>query len=47
MAEVSLRNVTKRFDTIDAVRSINLDIPDNDWSCWSALQAVARAGRCA
>jgi multiple sugar transport system ATP-binding protein len=30
MAEVSLRNVTKRFDTIDAVRSINLDIPDNE-----------------
>jgi multiple sugar transport system ATP-binding protein len=30
MAEVSLRNVTKRFDNVDAVRSINLDIPDNE-----------------
>jgi multiple sugar transport system ATP-binding protein len=30
MAEVSLRNVTKRFDTIEAVRGINLDIPDNE-----------------
>jgi ABC-type sugar transport system ATPase subunit len=30
MAEVSLRNVTKRFDTVEAVRGINLDIPDNE-----------------
>jgi multiple sugar transport system ATP-binding protein len=30
MAEVSLRNVTKRFDTIEAVSGINLDIPDNE-----------------
>jgi multiple sugar transport system ATP-binding protein len=30
MAEVSLRNVTKRFDNVDAVRGINLDIPDNE-----------------
>ena len=30
MAEVSLRNVTKRFDAIEAVRGINLDIPDNE-----------------
>jgi multiple sugar transport system ATP-binding protein len=31
MAEVSLRNVVKRFDNVDAVRSINLDIPDNEF----------------
>jgi multiple sugar transport system ATP-binding protein len=31
MAEVSLRNVIKRFDNIEAVRSINLDIPDNEF----------------
>jgi len=30
MAEVSLRNVTKRFDNVDAVRGIDLDIPDNE-----------------
>ena len=30
MAEVSLRNVAKRFDDIEAVRGINLDIPDNE-----------------
>jgi multiple sugar transport system ATP-binding protein len=30
MAEVSLRNVTKRFDTVEAVRGIDLDIPDNE-----------------
>jgi multiple sugar transport system ATP-binding protein len=31
MAEVSLRNVVKRFDSVEAVRSINLDIPDNEF----------------
>jgi multiple sugar transport system ATP-binding protein len=31
MAEVSLRNVIKRFDSVEAVRSINLDIPDNEF----------------
>jgi multiple sugar transport system ATP-binding protein len=31
MAEVSLRNVVKRFDSFEAVRSINLDIPDNEF----------------
>ncbi len=30
MAAVSLRDVTKRFDNVEAVRSINLDIPDNE-----------------
>jgi multiple sugar transport system ATP-binding protein len=30
MAEVSLRDVTKRFDNVEAVRSINLDIADNE-----------------
>src|SRR5215831_15536562 len=30
MAEVSLRNVTKRFDAVEAVRGIDLDIPDNE-----------------
>ena len=29
MAEVVLRNVTKRFDNFEAVRSINLHIEDN------------------
>jgi multiple sugar transport system ATP-binding protein len=31
MAEVTLRNVVKRFDDVEAVRSINLDIPDNEF----------------
>ena len=31
MADVSLRNVVKRFDDIEVVRSINLDIPDNEF----------------
>ena len=30
MAEVALRNVVKRFDEVEAVRSIDLDIPDNE-----------------
>src|ERR1700749_3142032 len=30
MAEVSLRNVVKRFDDVEFVRSINLDIPANE-----------------
>ncbi len=30
MAEVVLRNVSKRFDNVEAVRSINLNIPDNE-----------------
>jgi multiple sugar transport system ATP-binding protein len=31
MAEVKLRNVVKRFDDVEAVRSISLDIPDNEF----------------
>src|SRR5271169_6025610 len=31
MAEVVLRNVTKRFDNVEAVRSINLHIEDNEF----------------
>src|ERR1700756_970312 len=31
MAEVALRNVVKRFDEVEAVRSIDLDIPDNEF----------------
>ena len=31
MAEVALRNVVKRYDNVEAVRSINLDIPDNEF----------------
>jgi multiple sugar transport system ATP-binding protein len=31
MAEVVLRNVTKRFDNVEAVRSINLHIPDDEF----------------
>ena len=31
MAEVALRNVIKRYDNVEAVRSINLDIPDNEF----------------
>src|SRR5262252_4964304 len=30
MAEVALRNVVKRFEEVEAVRSIDLDIPDNE-----------------
>src|SRR6516225_7417593 len=30
MAEVAMRNVVKRFDEVEAVRSIDLDIPDNE-----------------
>jgi multiple sugar transport system ATP-binding protein len=31
MADVTLRNVVKRFDDVEAVRSIDLDIPDNEF----------------
>jgi multiple sugar transport system ATP-binding protein len=31
MAEVALRSVVKRFDDVEAVRSIDLDIPDNEF----------------
>src|SRR5262252_7484980 len=31
MAEVALQNVTKRFDAVDAVRGINLHIPDKEF----------------
>ena len=31
MAEVALNNVTKRFDNVEAVRSINLHIADNEF----------------
>ncbi|MGB6652366.1 MAG: ATP-binding cassette domain-containing protein, partial [Xanthobacteraceae bacterium] len=31
MAEVSLRNVVKRFDNVEVVRNISLDIPDNEF----------------
>ena len=31
MAEVALRNVVKRFDDVEAVRAIDLDIPDNEF----------------
>src|SRR6201997_3676666 len=31
MAEVVLRNVVKRFDDVEAVRSIDLDIPNNEF----------------
>jgi multiple sugar transport system ATP-binding protein len=31
MAEVALRNVVKRYDEVEAVRNINLDIPNNEF----------------
>jgi multiple sugar transport system ATP-binding protein len=31
MAEVSLRNVVKRFDNVEVVRNISLDIPNNEF----------------
>jgi len=31
MAELALRQVVKRFDDVEAVRSIDLDIPDNEF----------------
>jgi multiple sugar transport system ATP-binding protein len=31
MADVTLRNVVKRFDEVEAVRNIDLDIPDNEF----------------
>ena len=31
MADVALRNVVKRFDEVDAVRDINLAIPDKEF----------------
>jgi multiple sugar transport system ATP-binding protein len=31
MADVSLRNVVKRFDDMEVVRNISLDIPDNEF----------------
>src|ERR1700683_5699301 len=31
MAEFALRNVVKRYDNVEAVRVINLDIPNNEF----------------
>src|SRR3981189_1300760 len=31
MADVALRSVVKRFDEVEAVRSIDLDIPNNEF----------------
>src|SRR3981081_3330314 len=31
MADVALRSVVKRFDDVEAVRSIDLDIPNNEF----------------
>ena len=31
MAEVALRSVVKRYDNVEAVRSIDLDIPNNEF----------------
>ncbi len=31
MAEVALRNVVKRFDNLEVVRNVSLDIPDNEF----------------
>src|ERR1700677_591831 len=31
MAEVALRNVVKRFDNVEVVRNIDLDIPNNEF----------------
>ena len=31
MADVALRNIVKRFDDVDAVRDISLNIPDNEF----------------
>src|SRR5581483_4651467 len=31
MAEVALRSVVKRYDDVEAVRSIDLDIPNNEF----------------
>jgi multiple sugar transport system ATP-binding protein len=31
MAAVALRNVVKRFDDVEVVRNISLDIPDNEF----------------
>ena len=31
MADVALRNVVKRFDKVDAVREISLNIPDKEF----------------
>src|SRR3974390_1405298 len=31
MAEVLLRNVVKRFDNVEVVRNVSLDIPDNEF----------------
>src|SRR6266545_4294426 len=31
MADVALRNIVKRFDEVEAVRNISLNIPDNEF----------------
>jgi multiple sugar transport system ATP-binding protein len=46
MAEVALRQVVKKFGDVEAVRSIDLDIPDNEFVVWLALPVAAKAQRC-
>src|SRR5438034_5762679 len=31
MAEVALRNVSKKYDEVEAVRNVNLEIPDKEF----------------
>jgi len=34
MADVTLRKVIKRYDEVEAVRGIDLDIADHEFGCW-------------
>jgi len=47
MADVVLRKVVKRFDEVEAVRGIDLDIPDKEFVVLVGPSAAARALRCA
>ena len=42
MAEVALRNVVKRFDEVEAVREISLDIPNHGSQVATVGSAVGR-----
>ena len=40
MADVTLRKVIKRYDDVEAVRGIDLDIADKEFVPWSRNRSI-------
>jgi multiple sugar transport system ATP-binding protein len=46
MAEVALRQVVKKYGDVEAVRTIDLDIPNNEFVVLVGPRAAASRRRC-